>query len=176
MTAKASVTASTPFSVRLALVTGAMEVHLRRRFPRLMWALVPRPAVRDKPFAELQRLESEPEFREVFSAQLDAAIIARWAERAAESDALLGNTEATTEQPPPPGPPPVTENVARDEDDRRRSPAVLDPRHPLRPVRGGTANRLRLHPGAIALDRRPDGPRPAQPAHRSHRPPGNGHL
>ncbi|MGA5047294.1 hypothetical protein [Streptomyces arboris] len=39
--------------VRLTLVLGAAEIHLRLRLPRLMWALTRRPAVRESPFAEL---------------------------------------------------------------------------------------------------------------------------
>ncbi|MCX4826188.1 hypothetical protein OG883_41720 [Streptomyces sp. NBC_01142] len=49
-----------------------------------MWALAPRPSKRDEPFVELQRIESDPEYRALFLAGLDAAIVQRNAEHAAE--------------------------------------------------------------------------------------------
>lgn len=73
---------------RLALAVGATEVRLRLRFPRLMWALTPRRPERDEPFAELVRIESDPAFRALFVAELNAALIARDAERQAVVDAL----------------------------------------------------------------------------------------
>ncbi|MFD5780864.1 hypothetical protein [Streptomyces sp. NPDC126933] len=38
--------------VRLVLAAGAVEVHLRQRFPRIMWALTPHPPAHDQPFVE----------------------------------------------------------------------------------------------------------------------------
>ncbi|OON74878.1 hypothetical protein [Streptomyces tsukubensis] len=53
--------------VRLVLAAGAAEVHLRRRFPRLMWVVVPRSgAPSDEPFAQLQRIEAELAYNELF--------------------------------------------------------------------------------------------------------------
>ncbi|MGW1205433.1 hypothetical protein [Streptomyces cyaneofuscatus] len=60
--------------VRGALALGAAEIHLRLRLPRLMWALTRRPAVRESPFAELVRIESDPAYRALFFAELDAAL------------------------------------------------------------------------------------------------------
>ncbi|MEV6393969.1 hypothetical protein AB0M39_04175 [Streptomyces sp. NPDC051907] len=74
--------------VRLVLAAGAAEVHLRRRFPRLMWALTPHPPERDQPLAELQRIESDPAYRAVFLAGLDAAIAERHAGRATELEEM----------------------------------------------------------------------------------------
>ncbi|WP_052874796.1 hypothetical protein [Streptomyces sp. NBC_01439] len=61
--------------VRLALAAGAAEVRLRQLFPRIMWALTPSSPERDEPFAEMQRIESDPEYRALFLAGLDAAIV-----------------------------------------------------------------------------------------------------
>ncbi|WP_327385690.1 hypothetical protein [Streptomyces sp. NBC_01207] len=61
--------------VRLALAVGAAEVHLRHRFPRIMWALTPRSPAREEPFAELQRMEWDPAFRALFRAELNALIV-----------------------------------------------------------------------------------------------------
>ncbi|MEU4918943.1 hypothetical protein AB0G29_06175 [Streptomyces parvus] len=66
---------------RLALAAGAAEVWLRLRFPRLMWALASPRFERDEPFAELVRIESDPVYRALFFAELDAALIDRDAER-----------------------------------------------------------------------------------------------
>lgn len=73
---------------RLALAAGSAEVRLRLRFPRLMWALTPRRPERDAPFAELVRIESDPVFRALFFAELDAALIDRAAERRAVVDSI----------------------------------------------------------------------------------------
>ncbi|WP_411078951.1 hypothetical protein [Streptomyces sp. cmx-18-6] len=69
--------------VRGLLALGALEIRLRLCFPRLMWVLVRRPAARDQPFAELGRIESDPAYRALFFARLDAAITDRDAERQA---------------------------------------------------------------------------------------------
>ncbi|WP_411083220.1 hypothetical protein [Streptomyces sp. cmx-18-6] len=74
--------------VRLALALGAAEVRLRLRFPGLMWALTPSPAEHDVPFAELQRIESDPAYRALFLARLGAAITDRDAEREAMVHAI----------------------------------------------------------------------------------------
>ncbi|MEU9008537.1 hypothetical protein AB0D12_01850 [Streptomyces sp. NPDC048479] len=73
--------------VRLVLAAGAVEVHLRQRFPRIMWALTPRPEPYD-PFAELQRIESDPMYRALFFAELDTAIAERNAERTTELEEI----------------------------------------------------------------------------------------
>ncbi|WP_233436004.1 hypothetical protein [Streptomyces anulatus] len=65
-----------------------MEVRLRLRFPHFMWALTPSPAARAVPFVELQRIESDPAYRALFLAQLDAAITDRDAEREAVVHAI----------------------------------------------------------------------------------------
>ncbi|MYX13589.1 hypothetical protein GTY67_09145 [Streptomyces sp. SID8374] len=80
--------------VRLALALGAAEVHLRLRLPRLMWALTRRPAVRETPFAELVRIESDPAYRALFCAELDAALHDRFAARTA----MVEEIEAATER------------------------------------------------------------------------------
>ncbi|MFJ1592040.1 hypothetical protein ACIOD0_17575 [Kitasatospora albolonga] len=49
-----------------------MEILLRLRFPRLMWALTPRPPERGRPFAELVRIESDSAHRALFYAELGA--------------------------------------------------------------------------------------------------------
>ncbi|MFF3086343.1 hypothetical protein ACFVRB_15035 [Streptomyces nojiriensis] len=61
--------------VRLALAVGAVEVHLRSRFPRIMWALTPRRPEPAAPFAELQRIEMDPEYRARYLAELNALIV-----------------------------------------------------------------------------------------------------
>ncbi|SCK63166.1 hypothetical protein YUWDRAFT_06828 [Streptomyces sp. AmelKG-D3] len=73
---------------RLALAVGAAEVRLRLRFPRLMWALTPSRFESDEPFAELVRIESDPAYRALFFAELDAALIDRDVERNAMVDAV----------------------------------------------------------------------------------------
>ncbi|MCP3822357.1 hypothetical protein NLX86_31010 [Streptomyces sp. A3M-1-3] len=74
--------------VRLVLAAGAAEVHMRQRFPRIMWALTPHLPETDEPSAELQRIDSDPEYRALFLAGLDAEIERRNAERAAELQAF----------------------------------------------------------------------------------------
>ncbi|WP_433403092.1 hypothetical protein [Streptomyces sp. CA-146814] len=80
--------------VRLALVLGAAEIRLRLRLPRLMWALTRHPADRESPFAELVRIESDPAYRALFCAELDAAI----ADRDATRTAVVAEIEAAAEQ------------------------------------------------------------------------------
>ncbi|WP_411083099.1 hypothetical protein [Streptomyces sp. cmx-18-6] len=71
-------------SVRVALALGAAEIRLRLRFPRLTQALTPRAAAEHgPPCAELRRIESDPAYRALFFAELDAAITDRDAEREA---------------------------------------------------------------------------------------------
>ncbi|TQK49781.1 hypothetical protein FBY35_0043 [Streptomyces sp. SLBN-118] len=84
--------------VRIVLAAGAAEVHLRQRFPRIMWALTPHRPERDQPFAELQRIESDTAYRALFLARLDAAIAERSAEQAAELNAFVDAVEAAAEQ------------------------------------------------------------------------------
>ncbi|MFG3404742.1 hypothetical protein [Streptomyces sp. NPDC048142] len=74
--------------VRLALALGAAEVRLRLRLPRLTWALTRRPARPAPPFAELVRIESDPAYRALFFAELDAAIADRFAARGAVVDEI----------------------------------------------------------------------------------------
>jgi len=69
--------------VRLALALGAAEIHLRLFLPRLMGALTRRPATPAAPFAELVRIESDPAYRALFFAELDAALEERFAVRTA---------------------------------------------------------------------------------------------
>ncbi|MFF3097091.1 hypothetical protein [Streptomyces cyaneofuscatus] len=66
--------AFTRLRVRLALTLGSAEIRLRLRLPRLMWVLTRRPAERESPFAELVRIESDPAYRALFIAGLDAAL------------------------------------------------------------------------------------------------------
>lgn len=80
-------------AVRLVLAAGAAEVHLRRHFARIMWALTPHPES-DEPFAGLQRIESDPEYRALFLAGLDAAIVQCEGERTAD----LRQIEAAADQ------------------------------------------------------------------------------
>lgn len=79
---------------RLALAAGTAEVRLRLRFPRAMWALTPRRSERDEPFAELVRIESDPVYRALFFAELDAALIDRLAERTAMVDEVARAADA----------------------------------------------------------------------------------
>ncbi|CAM5415417.1 hypothetical protein [Streptomyces griseus] len=51
-----------------------------------MWALTPGRPDLDEPFAELVRIESDPAYRALFFAELDAALIDRDAERKAMVD------------------------------------------------------------------------------------------
>ncbi|MFJ8841974.1 hypothetical protein ACIRFF_03615 [Streptomyces cyaneofuscatus] len=69
--------------VRLTLGLGAAEIHLRLRLPRLTYALTRRPATPAAPFAELVRIESDPAYRTLFCAELDAALHDRLAARTA---------------------------------------------------------------------------------------------
>ncbi|MFJ4967804.1 hypothetical protein [Streptomyces sp. NPDC088755] len=69
--------------VRLVLALGAAEVRLRLRLPRLVGALTRDPARPDPPFAELVRIESDPAYRALFCAALDAALEDRLAARTA---------------------------------------------------------------------------------------------
>ncbi|MFJ4961122.1 hypothetical protein ACIP6P_01455 [Streptomyces sp. NPDC088729] len=72
-----------PLRVALSLALGAAEVRLRLRFPRLMWALTRTPAENGAPFDELVRLESDPAYRALFFAELDASLDDRFATRTA---------------------------------------------------------------------------------------------
>ncbi|MGA6168890.1 hypothetical protein ACPEIF_01355 [Streptomyces sp. NPDC012600] len=86
----------TPFARlrgRLTLALGAAEIHLRLRFPRLMWAFTRRPAEPPTPFAELQRIETDPAYRAQFLARLNAAITDRDAEREAVVHAIEAAAE-----------------------------------------------------------------------------------
>ncbi|MEV1047906.1 hypothetical protein [Streptomyces sp. NPDC049916] len=67
--------------VRLHLALGAAEIHLRVRFPGLTSALTRRLRRGVVPFAELVRIESDPAYRALFCAELDAAIAERYAVR-----------------------------------------------------------------------------------------------
>ncbi|CAM5378796.1 hypothetical protein ACTFBT_27090 [Streptomyces microflavus] len=80
--------------VRLTLALGAAEIRLRLRLPRLMWALTRHPADRESPFAELVRIESDPAYRALFFAELDAALQDRLATRTA----VVAEIEAVAEQ------------------------------------------------------------------------------
>ncbi|MFJ9621022.1 hypothetical protein [Streptomyces sp. NPDC101181] len=71
--------------VRLHLALGAAEIHLRVRFPGLTAALTRRPRRGVVPFAELVRIESDPAYRTLFCAELDAAIAERYAVRTEEA-------------------------------------------------------------------------------------------
>ncbi|MFJ8759673.1 hypothetical protein [Streptomyces cyaneofuscatus] len=82
------------FRVRLVLALGAAEIRLRLRLPRLMWALTWHPADRESPFAELVRIESDPAYRALFCAELDAALQDRLATRTA----VVAEIEAAAEQ------------------------------------------------------------------------------
>lgn len=84
--------------VCLALAAGAAEVNLRQRFPRTMWALTPSPPERDAPFAEVQRIDSDPEYRALFLAGLDIEIQRRDGERAAELQALIDGLDTAAER------------------------------------------------------------------------------
>ncbi|MEW1756590.1 hypothetical protein AB0393_08820 [Streptomyces cyaneofuscatus] len=84
----------TRLRVRLTLALGAAEIHLRLRLPRLMYALTRRPATPTAPFAELVRLESDPAYRALFCAELDAALHDRLATRTA----VVAEIEAAAEQ------------------------------------------------------------------------------
>ncbi|MFJ8847587.1 hypothetical protein ACIRFF_32335 [Streptomyces cyaneofuscatus] len=68
--------------------------RLRVRAARLTWPLTRRRAKSDAPFAELQRIESDPAYRALFVAELDAAITDRDAER----EAVLHAIEAAAQR------------------------------------------------------------------------------
>ncbi|MET7868754.1 hypothetical protein [Streptomyces cyaneofuscatus] len=68
--------------------------RLRVRAARLTWALTRRRPEPEAPFAELQRIESDPAYRALFLAQLDAAITDRDAER----EAVLHEIEAAADR------------------------------------------------------------------------------
>ncbi|MGK3089063.1 hypothetical protein ACG93S_04215 [Streptomyces sp. WAC01490] len=84
----------TRLRVRFTLALGAAEIHLRLRLPRLMYALTRRPATPTAPFAELVRIESDPAYRALFCAGLDAALHDRLATRTA----VVAEIEAAAEQ------------------------------------------------------------------------------
>ncbi|CAM5256104.1 hypothetical protein ACTFBT_12040 [Streptomyces microflavus] len=79
--------------VRLVLALGAAEIRARLRLPRLMWALTRRPAHPTAPFAELVRIESDPVYRALFCAELDAALEDRLATRTAVVDQIEAAAE-----------------------------------------------------------------------------------
>ncbi|MCX4652217.1 hypothetical protein ACIOHB_21460 [Streptomyces microflavus] len=79
--------------VRLVLALGAAEIRARLRLPRLMWALTRRPAHPTAPFAELVRIESDPVYRALFCAELDAALEDRLATRTAVVDEIEAAAE-----------------------------------------------------------------------------------
>lgn len=79
---------------RLALLLGAAEIHLRLRLPRLTWALTRRSHHPARPFDELVRIESDPAYRALFFAELDAAL----GERLAAHTAALEEIEATADR------------------------------------------------------------------------------
>ncbi|MFJ8404595.1 hypothetical protein ACIQ9K_29500 [Streptomyces microflavus] len=79
--------------VRLVLALGAAEIRARLRLPRLMWALTRRPGCPTSPFAELVRIESDPVYRALFCAELDAALEDRLATRTAVVDEIEAAAE-----------------------------------------------------------------------------------
>ncbi|WP_326683827.1 hypothetical protein OHB31_10420 [Streptomyces microflavus] len=79
--------------VRLVLALGAAEIRARLRLPRLMWALTRRPAHPTAPFAELVRIESDPVYRALFCAELDAALEDRLATRTTVVDEIEAAAE-----------------------------------------------------------------------------------
>ncbi|MGW3832860.1 hypothetical protein [Streptomyces microflavus] len=79
---------------RLVLALGAAEIRARLRLPRLMWALTRRAAQPDSPLAELVRIESDPAYRALFCAELDAAL----EERLATRIAVVKEVEAAAER------------------------------------------------------------------------------
>ncbi|MEE1728705.1 hypothetical protein AB0F05_24940 [Streptomyces microflavus] len=85
--------AFTRLRVRLALALGAAEIRARLRMPRLMWALTRRAAHPTSPFAELVRIESDPAYRALFCAELDAALEERLATRTAVVDEIEAAAE-----------------------------------------------------------------------------------
>ncbi|WP_324797270.1 hypothetical protein SJX93_25110 [Streptomyces cyaneofuscatus] len=86
--------ASTRLRVRLVLALGAAEIRLRLRLPRLMYALTRRPTERESTYAELVRIESDPAYRALFIAGLDAALEDRLATRTA----VVAEIETAAEQ------------------------------------------------------------------------------
>ncbi|WP_329221490.1 hypothetical protein [Streptomyces microflavus] len=79
--------------VQLVLALGAAEIRARLRLPRLMWALTRRPGCPTSPFAELVRIESDPAYRALFCAELDAALEDRLATRTAVVDEIEAAAE-----------------------------------------------------------------------------------
>ncbi|XQE82125.1 hypothetical protein ACN24L_28550 [Streptomyces microflavus] len=77
--------------VRGTLALGAAEIHLRIRLPRLMWALTRRPAT--PPFTELVRIETDPAYRALFCAELEAALEDRLATRTAAVEEIESAAE-----------------------------------------------------------------------------------
>lgn len=86
--------AFTRLRVRLVLALGAAEIRARLRLPRLMWVLTRRPARPTSPFAEFVRIESDPAYRALFCAELDAAL----EERLATRTAVVDEVEAAAER------------------------------------------------------------------------------
>ncbi|MDX2402631.1 hypothetical protein NJO91_05775 [Streptomyces microflavus] len=79
--------------LRVRLVLGAAEIRARLRLPRLMWALTRQPGCPTSPFAELVRIESDPTYRALFCAELDAALEDRLATRTAVVDEIEAAAE-----------------------------------------------------------------------------------
>ncbi|MET9925749.1 MULTISPECIES: hypothetical protein [unclassified Streptomyces] len=73
--------------VRLVLLLGAAEIHLRLRLPR-------RPARPAEPLAELVRIEADPAYRALFYAELHVAL----EDRFATETAVVEEIEAASER------------------------------------------------------------------------------
>lgn len=80
--------------VRLVLLLGAAEIHLRLRLPRLTWALTRRSRHPARPFDELVRIESDPAYRALFFTELNAAL----SERLATHTAVVEEIEAAADR------------------------------------------------------------------------------
>ncbi|MCX4964231.1 hypothetical protein OHA98_05255 [Streptomyces sp. NBC_00654] len=74
--------------VRLALTAGAAALLIRQYARRITRALTPQPPRPQPLFTELRRIETDPAYRALFLAGLDAAIHRRDAERTAELHAV----------------------------------------------------------------------------------------
>ncbi|WP_432068252.1 hypothetical protein [Streptomyces sp. C10-9-1] len=85
--------APTRLPVRLILAAEAAEFRLRTRFPPAIDALTPQ---RHRS-AELDQIETDPAFRALFLAELDAALTERAAAEVAELEAFTDAVEAAAE-------------------------------------------------------------------------------
>ncbi|MEW1628456.1 hypothetical protein AB0387_13715 [Streptomyces sp. NPDC089173] len=72
----------------------SLSVRVRGRLARLTRALVRRRDECEAPFAELRRIESDPVYRALFLAELEAAI----ADREAEREAVLVEVAAAADR------------------------------------------------------------------------------